>query len=66
MIINFYYMKDLILIIMLFFYFPIILIIGIYSLLHLGITGSDFTNTKFVQSIIFPIMYIEKKRNKKY
>lgn len=65
MIINFYDMKVIGLFIVLCFYFPIILIIGIYCLFHLFLTGNNFTNTKFVKWIISPIIYMEKKCNKK-
>lgn len=46
-------------------FFPLLFVIGIYSMLHIFVTGNDFTNTKFVQKLISPIINQENKLKKK-
>lgn len=40
-------------------YFTPIFLISIYSLFHYVVTKNDFTRTKFVQTIIRPLCWVE-------
>ncbi len=42
-------------------YFLPLFAIALYALVHLFIFGTDFTNTKFVQKVIAPLLRCEKR-----